>query len=206
MGERMSKNPYDDLEVQAELNVVPLLDLAWNLLIVFIMVVTATVQGINVNLPKASAAAGNIKPATKAITITAEGTIYLDSFPVTLAELEARLKQLKAVNPNFPVVIKGDQKISYKSVIDVLDLLQKLEITQLGPGHAEAGEVNGRNTSHGAGEEETCITNGLDHHECGHPFLLLFSGRLRLSPQQRQGGRKEGVYCEDRPGEANAPG
>ena len=125
-------NPYDDIEMHAELNVVPLLDLAWNLLIVFIMVVTATVQGINVNLPKASAAMGNIKTATKAITITAEGTIYLDSFPVTLAELEARLKQLKAVNPNFPVVIKGDQKISYKSVIEVLDLLQKLEITQLG--------------------------------------------------------------------------
>ena len=60
----MRKNPYDDLEVQAELNVVPLLDLAWNLLIVFIMVVTATVQGINVNLPKASAASSNIKPAT----------------------------------------------------------------------------------------------------------------------------------------------
>ena len=131
-GEGMRKNPYDDMEMHAELNVVPLLDLAWNLLIVFIMVVTATVQGINVNLPKASAATGNIKPATKAITITAEGTIYLDSFPVTLAELEARLKQLKAVNPNFPVVIKGDEKISYKSVIEVLDLLQRLEITQLG--------------------------------------------------------------------------
>jgi biopolymer transport protein ExbD len=80
----MSKNPYDELEVHAELNVVPLLDLAWNLLIVFIMVVTATVQGINVNLPKASAASGSIKPATKAITITGEGTIYLDSFPVTM--------------------------------------------------------------------------------------------------------------------------
>ena len=128
----MRKNPYDELEVIAELNVVPLLDLAWNLLIVFIMVVTATVQGINVNLPKASAAAGNIKPATKAITITAEGTIYLDSFPVTLQDLEARLKQLKAVNPSFPVVIKGDEKIYYRSVIEVLDLLQRLEITQLG--------------------------------------------------------------------------
>lgn len=128
----MAKNPYDDIEVVAELNVVPLLDLAWNLLIVFIMVVTATVQGINVNLPKASAATGSIKPATKAITITAEGTIYLDSFPVTMQELETRLKALKAVNPNFPVVIKGDQKISYKSVIEVLDLLQKLEINQLG--------------------------------------------------------------------------
>jgi biopolymer transport protein ExbD len=128
----MTGNPYDDIEVQDELNVVPLLDLAWNLLIVFIMVVTATVQGINVSLPKASAASGSIKPATKAITITAEGTIYLDSFPVTLQELESRLGQIKAVNPNFPVVIKGDEKIYYKNVIEVLDLLQKLEITQLG--------------------------------------------------------------------------
>jgi len=128
----MSKNPYDDLEVVAEMNVVPLLDLAWNLLIVFIMVVTATVQGINVNLPRASAATGAIKPATKAITITAEGTIYLDSAPVTMAELETRLKQIKAASPNFPVVIKGDERIGYRSVIAVLDLLQKLEINQLG--------------------------------------------------------------------------
>jgi biopolymer transport protein ExbD len=128
----MSKNPYEELEMHTELNVVPLLDLAWNLLIVFIMVVTATVQGISVNLPKASAAASSIKPATKAITLTAEGTIYLDSFPVTLEELELRLRQLKAANPNFPVVIKGDERIVYRSVIEVLDLLQKLEITQLG--------------------------------------------------------------------------
>jgi biopolymer transport protein ExbD len=128
----MSKNPYEDMEVIDEINVVPLLDLAWNLLLVFMLVVTATVQGINVNLPKASAAAGSIKPATRAITITAEGTVYLDSFPVTLQELEARLRQLKAANPNFPVVIKGDERIIYRSVIDVLDLLQKLEINQLG--------------------------------------------------------------------------
>jgi biopolymer transport protein ExbD len=128
----MNANPYDELEAHAELNVVPLLDLAWNLLIVFIMVVTATVQGINVSLPKASAAASNIKPATKAITITGEGTMYLDSSPVTMAELDERLRQLKAANPDFPVVIKGDEKISYKSVIEVLDLLQRLEITQLG--------------------------------------------------------------------------
>ena len=128
----MNKNPYEDMEVIDEINVVPLLDLAWNLLLVFMLVVTATVQGINVNLPKASAAASSIKPATRAITITAEGTVYLDSFPVTLQELETRLKQLKAANPNFPVVIKGDERIYYRSVIEVLDLLQKLEISQLG--------------------------------------------------------------------------
>lgn len=129
---RSGKNPYDDHEIYDEINVVPMLDLAWNLLLVFMIVVTASVQGISVNLPKASAAAGKVKATTKAITITGEGTIYLDSFPVTLDELESRLRQYKGADPNFPVVIRGDEKISYKKVIEVLDLLQRLEITQLG--------------------------------------------------------------------------
>ncbi|HET6516151.1 MAG TPA: biopolymer transporter ExbD [Thermodesulfovibrionales bacterium] len=127
----MRKNPYDDNEIYDEINVVPMLDLAWNLLLVFMIVVTASVQGISVNLPKASAATGKVKATTKAITITAEGTIYLDSFPVTMGELEDRLRQYKAADPNFPVVIRGDEKIEYKSVIEILDLLQKLEINQL---------------------------------------------------------------------------
>lgn len=126
------KAPADDGEALPEINVVPLLDLAWNLLVVFMIVVTASVQGINVNLPKASAAAGKIKPSTKAITIASEGTIYLDSFPVTLPELEARLRQAKSSDPNLPVVVRGDEKVEYKNVIAVLDLLSKLEITQLG--------------------------------------------------------------------------
>ena len=126
------KAPSDDHDDVVEINVVPMLDLAWNLLVVFMLVVTASVQGISVNLPKASAAVSKIKPTTKAITITGEGTIFLDSFPVTLPELEARLRQLKAADPSLPVLVRGDEKISYKSVIEVLDLLQKLEITQLG--------------------------------------------------------------------------
>jgi biopolymer transport protein ExbD len=126
------KAPSEDHDDIVEINVVPMLDLAWNLLVVFMIVVTASVQGISVNLPKASAAVSKIKPTTKAITITAEGTIYLDSFPVSMAELEARLRQCKAADPNLPVIVRGDEKISYKSVIEVLDLLQKLEITQLG--------------------------------------------------------------------------
>lgn len=126
------KAPSDDFDEVTEINVVPMLDLAWNLLVVFMIVVTASVQGISINLPKASAAASKIKPTTKAITITAEGTIFLDSFPVTIGELENRLRQFKAADPNLPVLVRGDEKISYKNVIDVLDLLQKLEISQLG--------------------------------------------------------------------------
>ena len=115
-----------------EINVTPLLDLAWTLLVVFIIAVTAAAQGIKVNLPKASVSPSPVKPSTKAITLTAEGYIYLDTFPVTMEELETRLRQYKAMDPNFPVVIKGDEKIYYKRVIEILDLLQKLEITQLG--------------------------------------------------------------------------
>jgi len=111
----MRKNPYEELAEYDEINVVPLLDLAWNLLIVFMIVVTASVQGINVNLPKASAAAGKIKPSTKAITITQEGTIYLDTYVVTLAELESRLRQYKAADPNLPVVVRGDEKYRIKA-------------------------------------------------------------------------------------------
>ena len=126
------KAPSDSHDDVVEINVVPMLDLAWNLLVVFMIVVTASVQGISVNLPKASAAVSKIKPTTKAITITAEGTIFLDSFPVSMGELESRLRTFKAADPNLPVLVRGDEKISYKNVIDVLDLLQKLEITQLG--------------------------------------------------------------------------
>jgi|SRR5208283_5541197 len=127
----MRSNPYDIQKVYDEINVVPMLDLAWNLLLVFMIVVTASVQGITVNLPKASAAASKVQATTKAITITAEGTIYLDSFPVTMGELEDKLRQYKAADPNFPVVVRGDEKIEYKKVIDILDMLQRLEINQL---------------------------------------------------------------------------
>lgn len=118
--------PYD------EINVVPMLDLAYVLLVIFIIMTTASVQGIMVNLPKASATPSLAKPQTKAITITAEGTIYLDTYPVTLEQLETTLAQYTAVNPDLPVVVKADSSIQYERVVEVLDLIGRLEITQLG--------------------------------------------------------------------------
>ncbi|KPF49495.1 biopolymer transporter ExbD [beta proteobacterium AAP51] len=115
-----------------EINVVPMLDLSYVLLVIFIIMTTASVQGIKVNLPKASATPSLAKPQTKAITIRDDGQIFLDTYPVTLQELEDRLRQQKAVNPDFPVVIKGDAKVHYEKVVDVLDLMGRLDITQLG--------------------------------------------------------------------------
>ena len=118
--------PYDDI------NVVPMLDLTYVLLIIFIIMTTAAVQGIKVNLPKASATPSLAQNQTKAISIAADGTIYLDTYPVTLAELESTLRQYKAANPALPVVVKADASIQYQQVVDVLDLLGRLEISQLG--------------------------------------------------------------------------
>jgi biopolymer transport protein ExbD len=118
--------PYDDI------NITPMLDLAYVLLVIFIIMTTATVQGIKVNLPKASATPSLAKPQTKSITITQDGTIYLDTYPVTMADLESRLQGFKAANPELPVVVKADGTVAYQRVIEILDLVGKLEITQLG--------------------------------------------------------------------------
>ena len=58
--------------------------------------------------------------------------MYLDTYPVSLPELENLLRQYKSVNPNLPVVIKADSTIPYQHVVDVLDVVGRLEITQLG--------------------------------------------------------------------------
>ena len=128
----MAGSVSGDKDVYDEINITPMLDLAYVLLVIFIIMTTATVQGIKVNLPKASAQPSLAENKTKAITIAADGTIYLDTFPVTMSELENTLRQYKAANPSLPVIIKADSTIQYQKVVDVLDLMGRLEITQLG--------------------------------------------------------------------------
>ncbi|MCX7107552.1 MAG: biopolymer transporter ExbD [Methylococcales bacterium] len=117
---------YDDI------NITPMLDVAYVLLLIFIIMTTATVQGITVNLPKASSTPSLSKPKTKAVSITQDGTIYLDTYPVSIQELETRLAQFKAAVPDLPVVVKADASVQYQNVIEVLDVVTRLEITQLG--------------------------------------------------------------------------
>jgi biopolymer transport protein ExbD len=118
--------PYDDI------NITPMVDLTFVLLVIFVIMTTATVQGMRVNLPKASPAKSLAKQTTKAISITQDGKVFLDTIPVSLLELQQRLVQQKALTPEFPVVVRGDGQVQYQSVIDVLDLLGKLNITAVG--------------------------------------------------------------------------
>lgn len=118
--------PYDDI------NITPMLDLAYVLLVIFIIMTTATVQGMKVNLPKASAAPSLAQQTTKAITVANDGKLFLDTIPVTLPELEQRLVQQRALTPEFPIVVRGDAQTQYQNVVDVLDMLGRLSFTQVG--------------------------------------------------------------------------
>jgi biopolymer transport protein ExbD len=115
-----------------EINITPMLDLAYVLLVIFIIMTTAAVQGIKIDLPKASSTVSLSKPKTKAITINNNGDVFLDSYPVTLPDLENRLRTAKATEPDFPIVVRGDASVQYQKVMDVLDLLRRLDLNKVG--------------------------------------------------------------------------
>jgi biopolymer transport protein ExbD len=119
-------------KIYNDINITPMLDLAYVLLVIFILMATAQVQGIKVDLPKASSAQSLVQPQTIAITVSNDGQIYMDAFPVTLSDLEARLRNAKANDPNVPIVLKGDQAAQYGKVTEVLDLLRQLDLNKVG--------------------------------------------------------------------------
>ncbi|MDF0490359.1 biopolymer transporter ExbD [Sphingomonas sp. H39-1-10] len=119
-------------KVYNEINVTPMLDLAYVLLVIFILMATASVQGIKVDLPKASSAQSLSQPQTITLTVGADGQVFMDAFPVTLSDLEARLRNAKASNPDVPIVLKGDQVAQYGKVTEVLDLLRQLDLNKVG--------------------------------------------------------------------------
>jgi biopolymer transport protein ExbD len=120
------EKPYDDI------NITPMLDLAYVLLVIFIIMTTASVQGAKVDLPKASATQSLAQPKTKVISVSNEGQVFLDAIPVSLAELEQKLRDSKAITPDLPIVIKGDRAVVYEKVMAVLDLCSKVGIASVG--------------------------------------------------------------------------
>jgi biopolymer transport protein ExbD len=123
---KAENQPYD------EINVTPMLDLAYVLLVVFIILTTASVQGVKVTSPTTDAANNLARPQTRAITITADGAMFLDAYPVTIDQLRTSLGQYKAANPNLPVVLKADSSAQYEKVMEVLEVAKRLDINEIG--------------------------------------------------------------------------
>jgi biopolymer transport protein ExbD len=122
------EKPYDDI------NITPMLDLAYVLLVIFILMCTASVQGMKVNLPHASGAPQPplSRPKTVAITVNDEGKYFYNTSPMTLAEIQQKLSAAKAATPDLPVVIRGDFQTRYQAIMDVLAVVGNLGISQVG--------------------------------------------------------------------------
>jgi biopolymer transport protein ExbD len=120
--------PYDDI------NITPMLDLAYVLLVIFILMCTASVQGMRANLPHGSSAPSKEPPKhkTQAIVVDNQGKYKLNGEDITLAALSTKLGAIKAADPDIPVVIRGSSGTQYQAVMDVLGVVSNLGITQVG--------------------------------------------------------------------------
>ena len=114
--------PYDSI------NVTPMLDLAYVLLVVFILMTTASVQGLNVSMPKPSNKQVTEQHDLRIVQVLADGGVTVNGVGVSLPELESQLGQAKAADPKMTVAIKGDAKAHYDKVVAVIDLCNKLEV------------------------------------------------------------------------------
>jgi len=116
-----------------ELNITPLLDLVFVLLVIFIITTPQLVNNLEINLPsgKKPPADHKPKPPTR-IDVTAAGQITLDDTVVTVPQLKDKLQTLKSANPELGVVVKGADEVDYQVMVNVMDTLRQLDITKMG--------------------------------------------------------------------------
>jgi biopolymer transport protein ExbD len=121
----------------AELNVTPLLDLAFVLLIIFIITTPLLTSNIPVQLPTASRNDNQpVDPKSiRTVTIDKNGQIYLEKNPIDLPMLEQELTVFREATPDAGVVLHADKSLRYQQVIDVIDVLKRAKIGRMDLGN-----------------------------------------------------------------------
>lgn len=127
------QKPYDTI------NVTPMLDLAYVLLVIFILMTTASVSGLQINLPKPSNKPVLERKEVKIVQVMADGSLRLNGAGISRDELESRLAAALARDPETPVVLKGDAAAPYEGVVAIIDLLGRVGVANVGLVTAKIG-------------------------------------------------------------------
>jgi biopolymer transport protein ExbD len=130
-----------------ELNITPLLDLVFVLLVIFIITTPQMVNSLEMALPSAKPPPPNPnapKPKINRVEVDSHGRVFLNEQPVADSEMKQEFAKLKAADPDPKVVVKGADDVDYQSMIKVLDALQQLEITKVGLATQSASQGQGR--------------------------------------------------------------
>lgn len=118
--------PYDSI------NVTPMLDLAYVLLVIFIIMTTASVQGLKVSLPKPSNKPSLIQKEVRIVQILPDGALLLNGASTTMDELRKRLMAALAKDPDTSLMIKGDPQAQYEKVMEIIDMAADIRLGNVG--------------------------------------------------------------------------
>ena len=115
----------------AEINVIPLVDVVLVLLVIFMVTAPMLYRGIDINLPKS--ATNTIKPETRAVlSIERDQRLYLDKDPISIVQLERKLRALKDQSSEVSIFLRADREVPYGTVVQVMDSIKKAGIEKLG--------------------------------------------------------------------------
>jgi len=127
---KFSKGQHSSLN---ELNITPLLDLAFVLLVIFIITTPQMSNALEMNLPSPKKTSPpSTPPKINRIMVDAAGRILLNDQAIELAALKPALVAMKTSDPETSVVVRGAGDVDYQRVVGVLDALQQAEITKVG--------------------------------------------------------------------------
>jgi biopolymer transport protein ExbD len=123
----------NSLTTLSEINITPLLDLAFVLLIIFMITTPLIENSMSLVIPSSGAASNQINAAqVQTISIDRNEAITLNNQVVDLAALSARLVALKEANPDVAVVIRPDRDLPVQKLVALMDALQRAQITKVG--------------------------------------------------------------------------
>ena len=112
----------------AELNITPLLDLAFVLLVIFVITTTPVINDLDVDLPNAARRPKDPKPRVNYVTVESNGRMYLNRDPVDLPALQEKIVAMRMDTPDLNVVIRGSGRTKYARIVGVMDMLQQANV------------------------------------------------------------------------------
>ena len=117
---------------EAKVDMTSLMDLTFLLLVTFIVTMPALEQGISIMLPQAKTDQLPTKDKkANVVTVDAENRIFFQDKPTTLEDLEKTLKAMAAEDPDVPVLVRGDERLDYGSVMNVVKVVYKCKVKRM---------------------------------------------------------------------------
>ena len=129
----MAFGTQDDTDdVMNEINMTPMVDIMLVLLIIFIITVPVMKHSVNIDLPRATNEAQNIKPETLRLSVNAQGAYFMNETPIADADLVPQLKAAAAQNPQPELHIRGDKAVRYERVAEAMAAAQQAGLRKIG--------------------------------------------------------------------------